>query len=234
MLTNEEIALLPQNPEMAFVELDNIARSKVLEKNVGRNDWQIERAYVNYIFAFVDENDVKIELNRNVPFDDGGFNDYYHEFLQNIEYYKARFVFSERKKINAGLVTEISLDNDSKGEIHNLLNRIRIIVSEMDLSDSKKDAVFSKISALALEIDKKLTRSDYLFSLYLDITTFASEGAKNLDPVIDRVERVIKIFGRAKANQERGKLPAPEEKKLLTAPKLDKSNQKSLDDEIPF
>ena len=51
------------------------------------------------------------------------------------------------------------------------------------------------------------------------------------------MERLMKLFGRAKAEQESGKLPPPAAKKLLSPPAEDGERVGGggdLDDEIPF
>lgn len=53
MLSLDELRSLPNDPDAAFVELDNIARSKVLEVTAERSDWRVERTYVMYIIAYI-------------------------------------------------------------------------------------------------------------------------------------------------------------------------------------
>ena len=53
--------------------------------------------------------------------------------------------------------------------------------------------------------------------LWLDITSAFSNGAKNLDPAIDRIERVMKIFAQAR-DEDAPKLPAPPEQKRIPPP----------------
>lgn len=180
-----------------------------------------------------------IDINLTVPdIDDEGFFRYYNYFTDKLDYYKSRITFREINKQRNGVSTIIKLSKSYKDEIHNLINKIRQITESANLTDKKKDAIYNKLSALSLEVDKSRTRSEALLSLYFDITNAASEGAENLDPLIERVERLMKIFGRAKREQEQGQLPAPEKPKQLNPPKGDSDDAEcentGLDDEIPF
>ena len=85
-----------------------------------------------------------------------------------------------------------------------------------------------------MEVDKSKTRFDAFLARWLDLTNAAAEGAENLEPAVKLLDRVMRILGRAKADHDAGKLPAPEETKKLPGPKTEQSPGSDLDDEIPF
>lgn len=69
-----------------------------------------------------------------------------------------------------------------------------------------------------------------MLSLYLEITDVASEGAENLDPAIARLDKVMRIFARAKTRTEQEKLPPPDDTKLLESPAAGDEADESLQD----
>ena len=75
---------------------------------------------------------------------------------------------------------------------------------------------------------------DAFLSRWLDVTEAVGEGAENLEPAVKLLERVMKLFGRAKVDHDAGKLPPPEETQKLPAPEPEQQPGSDLDDEVPF
>lgn len=103
--------------------------------------------------------------------------------------------------------------------------------STKQLVDKKKDAIYAKITALQLEVNRSTTALGAILSNYLDIMTAIGEGGERLEPAVKVLERLMRVFRRAKADHDQGQLPSPEETRQLPAPKTDWDE---LDDEIPF
>jgi hypothetical protein len=243
MITDEEIDSLPDDPEAAFVQYEAILREQVRLANAdhGYRGWDVEREYVAHVLAFVDTRALPLELPRNPPDDneDGSFARWYFNFVRAIDYYKAaaRLRIAARKKEH---VSVLRLSPDFKAQIGAHLAAIRKIVADAEVSESKRDAIFRRINNLQEEVDRDRTRTDVAMALWLEVTSAIGKGAKNLDPAIDRLERIVKVFAKAKDENEQQALMAPKERKRLaaptTAPAADttKPPVKELDDEIPF
>jgi len=234
MISDEDIDSLPDDPEAAFVQYEGILREAVRTSN--RAGWAMEREYVVHVLAFVDTRAIALDLPRDPPLLDSYFADWYEGFIRRVDYYKAaaRLRVAARKKDN---VTVLMLTPDFKTQIGGHLTAIRKIVAEAEISENKRDAIFRRINNLQEEVDRDRTRTEAAMALWLDLTSAISKGAKNLDPAIDRMERIIKILAAAKDENEQKALTAPQEKKRLapptTAPESPQS-QESTDDEIPF
>jgi hypothetical protein len=76
-------------------------------------------------------------------------------------------------------------------------------------------------------------------ALWLDLTSAAEKGTANLDPALRRLERILKVFARAKDENEQAVLMAPRERKRIAAPTTAPEpqatgNAKEKDDDIPF
>jgi hypothetical protein len=240
MISDEEIDSLADDYEAAFVQYEGILREAVRAANSSREypDWDVEREYVAHILAFVDTRGIPLDLPRNPPVATGEFADWYRDFVRAVDYYKAvaRLQVSARKRENVAVLT---LSPDFKAQIGGHLTAIRRIVVEAELLENKRDAIFRRINNLQEEVDRDRTRTEAALALWLDVTSAISKGAKNLDPAIERIERIMKVFGKAKDENEQATLLAPPERKRIAPPTTAPEPQlpqsrKSLDDEIPF
>jgi hypothetical protein len=237
MISDEDIDSLSDDPEAAFVQYESILREEVRRLNSLGNSpgWDAERDYVAHIFAFVDTRELPLDLPKDPPKIDEGYYDWYKNFVNVVDYYKAvaRLQVAARRKEHVSVLT---LDLDFKTQIGGHLTAIRAIVGEADISANKRDAIFKRINNLQVEVDRDRTRTEAAMALLLDITSAISNGAKNLDPALDRVERIIKVLAKAKDENETKALTAPKDRKRIaaptTAPPPDFSS--SADDEIPF
>lgn len=146
---------------------------------------------------------------------------------------------SSRRKQN---VVSIALSLDFKAQIGGHLTAIRNIVGDADLPESKRDAIYRRISRLQEEVDRDRTRTEAIMALWLDVTSAIGKGAQNLDPAIDRLQRIMGAFAKARDENEQKALPSPQERKRIAAPtgETEASAAKGweppadLDDEIPF
>ena len=176
-----------------------------------------------------------MDLPRNPPAEGTQFFEWYQNFIRAVDYYKAvaRLQVSARKKQN---VTSLSLTRHFKTQIGGHLTAIRRIVAEADILPNKRDAIVKRINNLQEEVDRDRTRTEAVMALWLDITSAIGSGAKNLDPAIDRLERIVGVFAKAKDENDQKALTAPHERKRIAPPTTapEQSNDATADDEIPF
>lgn len=219
MITDEEIDDLPDDDEAAFVQYEAILREAVRKVNSDQDyrTWDVEREYVAHMLAFVDNRDLPVDLPRNPPDDDQYFSEWHKNFVRAVDYFKAsaRLQVSARRKRN---VTSIALSLDLKTQVGGHLTAIRNIVGGADLSENKRDAIFRRIADLQEEVDRDRTRTEAALALWLDVTTAVGKGADNLKPVLDRIESIMKVFAKARDENEQKALSGPKERKRIAAP----------------
>ena len=99
----------------------------------------------------------------------------------------------EKAKIH----TAVSIDGDTEKKDIEFFgqNEIESFASNPERLTA---AIFARIEKLQAEVNRDRTKSEVVVGLWLDITSAISNGAKNLDPTIDRLERIMKIFGVAR------------------------------------
>jgi hypothetical protein len=114
--------------------------------------------------------------------------------------------------------TSFHIAGNFKTQIGGHLTAIRNIVQEATLSDAKRDAIFNRIEKLQAEVNRDRTKTETAIGLWLDITSAISHGAEKLDPAIDRLERIMKVFAEARDEDTATRLPAPPEQKRISPP----------------
>ena len=233
IITDEEMADLPGDSELAFVIYEEKLRSKTRDLDVEYPE-RLDREYANHILAFIDVCNLEIPVIGQPPINTSDFWDWYNAFIQVIDIHTVKFRLAHARDAGSDITTAIYLSEDYKTEIHNLLGRVRKVVNAADLPDAKKDDIYDKINALQSEVDRSKTRLDAFLSRWLDVTNAAGEGAENLEPVVKLLGHVMKVFGRAKTEHDVGKLPPPKVPQKLPSPATDQPPQADLDDEIPF
>ena len=214
MISNEEIDALSEDNDEAFVEYESIIRKNTLAATNSQN-WDAERSYVTQLLAFVEARPITIKLPA-LP-SSGSFPDWYESFRSAVERSTTiiRLNASARKKAN---ITVLTLSGDYKVQIGGHLTAIRKIVAESELSENKRDAIMRRINTLQEEVDRDRTRTEAAMALWLDITSAIGNGASNLDPAIDRLERIIKVFAKARDENEKQALLTPPERKRISPP----------------
>ena len=127
----------------------------------------------------------------------------------------------------------VPLNDDYRHEIHQLLNKIRKVVANLDITDQKRDAIYARIADLAAEVDKSKTGFGALTALFLEACEAGGKGAEKLEPLVRLIERVGNVFARARGQQA---LPPPVKSttKRLPSPTPPARPSQDLDDEIPF
>lgn len=238
MITDEELAALPDDPDLAFVEFERKLRERVNEQLEDENE-SVAREYIAHVHAFVDEFGLQLPT-EDPPLGQLPFWSYYTSLRRHIDYFSARARLRASRGAIAGVVDRIYLSDDYRAQIHKLLNTIRKIVNAAEIETRLRDRILKQLNILATEVDRSMSRLSAFTSVYLEVTDAIGQGAENLEPVVSKMERIARIFGRARAENENGTLPPPEKPKLISGPATDaesiaqSESPENLDDDIPF
>jgi len=227
MISDDELDDLSDDDEIAFVQYEGILRKAMERDALDRTDWLAERQYVTHILAFVELRHVDLNFTRDAPRENDAFSSWFVGFLEAVNYLKAviRLKHAARKKLHVS-VLELSLD--FKTQIGGHLTAMRKIVFEADhLAQMKRDALIRRIDNLQHEVDRDRTRTEAAMALWLELTSAISKGATNLDPAIDRLERIVKVLSLSRDESETKAITGPPKPKQIAPPKAD-------EDEIPF
>lgn len=240
IIDSVDMSDLPASPELAFIEFEKRLRA-VLEQERSRDrdinsdhngnyngSFLPDRYYVSSVLAFLDEYGLQIDVLDIAEVSDSEFQEHFSRFFNKINYAKTRFSL-RKKRLDEGVAgTLIQIKPSFKDEITNLLGTIRKIVNQEVNDHRKKDAIFQKIRALQSEVDRDQTTVDSVFTLLLDFTETLGESAENLEPLIEKAERLKKLF--FEGAQRQSTLPNSDRKQI----EHQKGRSFELDDEIPF
>lgn len=231
MITDEQIDGLPDDVDAAFVAFEAIVRDS-MRNGQDSQGWDFEREYVAHVLAFVDSRRVPIELPHDPPAHDGEFGPWFGAFVRAVDYFKVRARLTVAERRRSGNVV-VCLSRDLRTQIGGHIAAIRNIVADSDASESKKDVIYRRLADLQREVDTDKTRTQALMSLLIEVTSAVGKAAENLDPAIERIEKIARIFGRAKADDEQKAIQPPPERKRIAPPK-ERPAAEPVEEEIPF
>lgn len=222
---------LPEDPELAFL---------ILEAHFKREcDEQLARAhqeertdvyfiqYISRVLAAINELRLEPQFAENsVPSIDAVNYTTYLNFSKDVEHYRTKLQIrhSRRRKEYS-----VALDMPTKMKLRHLLSQIKETVDKLDVSQSKKEALFAKIAALENEINRERTRFDALAALWVEVCEKIGDGVEKLEPLRKLIDSVGNLIGAAKKEEETQahRLPAPKTPKQIAPPK-------ESGDDIPF
>jgi hypothetical protein len=237
MFTDDEIEQLPEEPELAFVELEKIIRARTKEAlaEASREQWNPDDYFIEYmnsVMAAVREYKIEALNNLEIP----GVNsphiyENYRQFSADVDLFtnQIRLRRGRRNRQNS-----VGLDGNTKAKIHGYIQKIRIVLDKAELPEAKRDSLFAKLDAFVLEVDKAWTNLQSITTVYLTVCTVIGEGFNRLEPVRRFINSIAALIGKAKETEDslRISLPSPPtqlefSRKQLPAP------QPMDDEEIP-
>jgi hypothetical protein len=218
MITDDQLEGLPDGDLEAFVAFEPLLRAKVVGPRNTSKRLDAERDYAVYMIAFTEARNIDLDVEDAIPASDSDFKVFFERLMSRVDVTLAiarMALANQRKKSDTTFHIGISF----KTQIGGHLTAIRKIVQEATLSDAKREAIFNRIEKLQAEVNRDRTKTETAVGLWLDITSAISHGAERLDPAIDRLERIMKVFAEARDEDTATRLPAPPEQKRIPPPK---------------
>lgn len=237
MINDGEFYDLPEDPDLAFVKLENEFREaadKQLEvaENNGQYDtiWQ---NYVNCTIAAARELGITYFEQWETPRVGRNFYEAYRSFSLAVAQYtmQVRIRHSRRAKRYS-----VALDTATKQKIKLHLEQLKELALSLELSTAKRDSILGKILALEMELARERTRFEVIAALFLESATVVGQAGEKLEPWRKWIDLIANLFGLAKDKDVHNpSLPSPEERKQIEPPKrqLPAPDIDTVDD-IPF
>lgn len=236
-----EIPDLSKGSEAAFLNFESrlrealtVAQRRDRDEESDQNGVYVgnylpQRYYVSSILAFLDEFGLEIDVADISDLPANEFYGHFSQFYTKINYARTRMALRSQRFEQDVAGTPLVILADAKAQISELIGTIRKIVNQEISDDRKRDAIFRKLRALQEEVDRDRHTYDSVFKLLVDLSKSVGDAAENLDPLIEKLERLKKLFFE-KTEREKT-LPNSKRKKQLPKPE---DNVFGLDDEIPF
>jgi hypothetical protein len=242
MITDEELAELPEEPELAFVAFERIVRGRLYEgeREAAREEYgndSIRLEYISKVVAAARVYGIEALKNSEVPTVQSHVSDVYVQFISDVDHIttQIRIQHAPRNRQNS-----VGLDANTKRKIHHHAEQIRAVIYEADLPEEKQEALYKKISSFLLEVDKNRTGLQAGMAIYMAVCDGIGQGFQKLEPARKMIDSIAGLLGRAKDIEDslRPTLPPPAERKQLEAPRpqltAPEPKNDDIDDEIPF
>jgi hypothetical protein len=247
MISDDEIANLPSDPELAFVRFEGILRQKVQEYEVveqqHNGDYDAEPyrlMYMNQVAAAANAYGIEALSGLEIPklgTSQISFIAAYRQFLADVDHVTIQIRIHAARADHEGTV---GLEDIERTKIHHFIQQIRIVIENADIPDDKRDALFDKLNKFAAEVDRKRTKLQTAMAVIIAICDGIGQGFEKLEPAQKMINSISVLLGRAKENEERAdkRLPPPTERKRIEPPKQRLASPRKiadlLDDDIPF
>jgi hypothetical protein len=241
---DDEYPDLAEDPDLAFRQLEKKFRG---EMNEALNDLDREQSgdicylsYINRTIAAAKTLAIETFKDWEIPSHErNSLWGEYQEFNTAIEHYLVQVQIMHSRRVRG---YSVQLDASTKSKIRHYLEKIREIVDRLEVPLPKKEALTAKITALSDEVDRDRTRFDAYAGLALEVAATGGEMAQKLNPLRKFLDSIAGLLGYAKqAEDARPSLPAPHERKRLTAPRRERLTPSpeqprlpDLDEDIPF
>jgi hypothetical protein len=244
MITDDELAELPEDPMLAFVQFEKILRERVDEQELQAfklaeegvpvpysvSSYKLE--YISKVLAAATVYKIHALQNWTVPSARGDVDELYTAFTADVDHFttQVRIQNAPRNRQNS-----VGLDGNTKATIHHYIQRIREAIEKADLPEDKKDSLYSKLNNFALEVDKNRTALQAGMAVYIAVCDGIGQGFRKLEPVRKMIDSIAALLGRAKEAEDSLRLPSPPELRRIPPPLRQlEPPPPSEDDEIPF
>lgn len=217
---------LPEDPEQAFLYLKSKFRAECDRElnNPMTNNMMVETIYNKYISqvsAAITEIDLDCELKVLQSVNSSSIYPQYMEFRRGVDKYRTMLAIRHSRHRKEYTV---ALDQPTKMKLRHLLSQIKEAVDKLDVSPTKKEALFAKIGALENEINRDRTRFDVVAALWIEGCEAFGDGVEKLEPLRKWVDLIGNLLGKAKVEEDSAtrRLPPPETQKQIERPKAEK------------
>jgi hypothetical protein len=249
MLTDEDYIDLPEDNELAFVQMEREIRKKHdarIENSEGNSGvyQDTHQEYINETLAAANALEIDHFYAWNTPPEGKEIFDAYRSLSLAV----AQFVMQVRIRHSRRLKRySVALDSATKEKIRHHLNQLKDLAEKLEIPPAKREAIFAKIVALEMEMERARTRFEVVGALILDAATVIGQAGEKLEPWRKWLDSIAGLLGRAKERDvENPALPAPQERRRIEPPKprpspMERKPAKGggkyaweLDDDIPF
>jgi hypothetical protein len=115
----------------------------------------------------------------------------------------------------------VAFDHATKAKIRHHLTQIKDAVDRLEVPDTKREALYRRISDLENEVVRDRTRYDAYSALFLEAATTTGKAARKLKPLLKLLHPITIIFANAKEDEEAQlRLAPPPPLKRLEPPQL--------------
>lgn len=234
MSTLPDIEDLPDDPELAFLELVGRYKDVLIlsaDKN-GDNSYKDEMSYLVKVISAAKACDLNILSEWKIfDFDPEYYNYRFLEFNSDVEHYLNIIRIRHARRASAD---GVRLSVDEKDILHDHIEKIRQIVASSSLADERKEKIYAVLHDLALEVSRDRTRFERISTFTRKLAGLSKHTAD--EGVMPWAKVFLAFWGvldDAKEDEQR-RLPPPAPHKSLPPPNKPNVASDAPDDTLPF
>ncbi len=245
MITDDDLINLPDDPELAFVQYESSIRKRVqsaITNSAGYGTQEHQFEYISHVLGMVKALNLDVLSGWRMPSADESeeiIQGTYIGLLADVDFNSIQIRIKNARRIKK---YSVALDPAAKEKIRHHLSKVKQIIDRLEVSDKKRNALYSKIGALENEVNRDRTRFDAAMALVLEGAETGGKAGELLKPLREIIDSITSVIKAAKDDEDikYPSLVAPETPKQIESPKKQlpspESNQDlgDLDDEIPF
>ena len=236
-LPRELLEGLPEEDDEAFILVEEYARAewrdrlRELTENESSEDAEME--YMERVLGAAVQYEIDALKSWMLPnVTDGKVVQLCRQFRSEVGHVVVQLQLNTQRRERK---LSVRLDVPDKTKLRRLLDQMRQVIDDADLTVGKKERLRARIHDLQQEIDRDRTRLAQVGALIAEVMTIAKE----CEPALRIGERIAAACGYSKEKEDDKRLSAPPAKKQIEPPKVETPKKKSsfdsdLDDEIPF
>src|SRR6516162_2256697 len=182
MITDDELAQLPEDPELAFVEFERIVRARYYEAEREEAETQYGNAdsyrleYMNKVLAAARVYEISALAQWEVPSVRDNVRDAFAQFTSDVDHFTTQ-IRIRHAPVNRQ--NSVGLDGNTKAKIHHHIEQIRKSIEEAELPEKKRDSLYNKLYKFALEVDKIRTGLPAVMAVYIEVCDGIGQASRN-------------------------------------------------------
>lgn len=250
ILRQQDYEGLPDNPELRFAHLEEMARDRLFEilshtEDINNTNYSARRQYVGTVQGLLRS------IGRE-PISFGVSNEYlddFEEFLENATSITTEFRLRNTEWNDS---ESVKISQRSRNIIENSIFTLRNSIDESDLSELKKSRLHGKLDDLLSELRRPRVRLGVVLGAVAAVS-FAIGGTTSFladaPAAVGTINKIIEIVAEEKAQEEefldqlhieQERLGMPPERPKLTDQTSERQNRSALDfssdadEELPF
>jgi hypothetical protein len=230
---------LPEDAEEAFLVLEDRFREDRDRKtgdNFDPDQYFPADAYLEYMQRCASAaQELGLELNLDVPAVGNLSWDSFRVFQARLHHYLTSLHIRQSRR-ESGF--SVKFDAKAKQKISHYITQIRELITNMELDDGKREALFACLNALQDEIDRDRFRFQIFGAMMIEMGGFIGAAAERMEPARKLLDSIAAVIWGTKQTEQTKKLLPPTAPKKIPPPrpKIERKEQgrRTTDDEIPF
>lgn len=231
----DDFSELPEDPEQAFLLLEDRFRRECEEAcNEAREHDNVSVFYTDYIAQVLGaaEELGLVEAafgTKELPSIETVDFQAYQNFSKRVKHYRTRLEIRHGRRSQG---YSVQFDAAAKAKVHHLLEQVRAIFDKIEIDESKREALLSRLNDLKKEVDRRRTRFDAYAALAIEVAEVTG-GVVERSKILEVLDSIAKLFGVAKKEEATRRLPPPSKPKQIEHRKSS-TDKSSVEDDIPF